>query len=142
MTNLFHNNIVRFLGRRIWQNVRYKWSDVVAVMLHLMYLMIHFLCRKLIKIIVPEKFFQIYFLLVTATTNKLDDGIPVGHFYNSKYRYSKRYLNYKQICRQCTDNTFFQYWYLNHKQIHWQHTSNVFLGLQHRYFWQNDTFPF
>ena len=105
--NLFHNNIVRFLGRRIWQNVRYKWLDVVAVMLHLMYLMIHFLCRKLIKIIVPEKFFQTYFLLVTAATNKLDDGIPVGHFYNLKYWYSKRYLNYKQICWQCTDNTFF-----------------------------------
>ena len=30
-----------------------------TLMIHLMYLMIHFLCRKLKKIIVSEKFFQI-----------------------------------------------------------------------------------
>ena len=48
-----------------------------------MYLMIHFLCRELKKLIVSEKFFKFnnyLFSTGTATTNKLDDGIPVTHF--------------------------------------------------------------
>ena len=42
-----------------------------------------FFCRKLKKI-VSERFFQIWHLFIfytgTATTNKLDDAIPVAHF--------------------------------------------------------------
>ena len=34
-------------------------DTLIFTSIHLMYLMIHFLCRKLKKIIVSEKFFQI-----------------------------------------------------------------------------------
>ena len=39
-----------------------------TLMIHLMYLMIHFLCRKLKKIIVSEKFFQIWHLFIFYKT--------------------------------------------------------------------------
>ena len=74
---------------------------------HLMYLMIYFLYRKLEKIIVSDFFFKFnnyLFLTRTTTTNKLDEIIPVAHFQDLKYRYSKRYLNYKQIRRQHIGN--------------------------------------
>ena len=57
-------------------------DTLIFTLIHLMYQMIHFLYRKLKKKIVPEIFFQIWhlFSMGTATTNKLDDGIPVAHF--------------------------------------------------------------
>ena len=53
--------------------------------IYLMYLMIHFLCRKLKKIIVSEKFFQIWHLFI---------------FY--------RYCNYKQIRWRYTGSAFLE----------------------------------
>ena len=56
--------------------------------------MILFLCTELKKILVSEFFFKFnnyFFSNGTPTTNKLDDGIPVTHLYDFKYRYSKRY---------------------------------------------------
>ena len=120
----------------------------IFISIHLRYVMIHLLCRKLKKIITFENFFQIWHSFI---------------FY--------RYCNYKEIWWRYTGGAFLEfkapvfktvlklqtnlltvYWqhifqdskyrYLNHKQIRWQHTGNAFLGLQHRYFWQNDTFTF
>ena len=34
---------------------------------------------------------MVSFFIGTPTTKKLDDGIPVMHFLDFKYRYSKRY---------------------------------------------------
>ena len=87
---------------RVLVEPRRHTDTLTFTSIHLMYLMIHFLCRKLKKTIVSESFFSnltfIYlFSTGTAATNKLDDGIPVAHFWNLKYRYSKRYLIYKQI---------------------------------------------
>lgn len=48
-----------------------------------MYLMIHFLCIELKKILVSEKFCKFnnyFFSIATPTTKKLDDGLPVTHF--------------------------------------------------------------
>ena len=48
-----------------------------------------FFMQKIEKIIVSERFFNfdIYlFSTGTTTTNKLDDSIPIAHFYNLKYR--------------------------------------------------------
>ena len=56
--------------------------------------MILFLCTELKKILVSEFFFKFnnyFFSTGTPNTNKLDDGIPVTHLYDFKYRYSKRY---------------------------------------------------
>ena len=53
-----------------------------------------FLCTELKKILVSEFFFKFnnyFFSTGTPTTNKLDDGIPVTHLYDFKYRYSKWY---------------------------------------------------
>ena len=53
-------------------------DTLIFTTIHLMYLMIHFLCRKLKK-----KFFKFdtyLFSTGTATSNKLDDGIPAAHF--------------------------------------------------------------
>ena len=58
-------------------------DTLIFTSIHLMCLMIHFLCRKLKKMIVSEIFFKfdIYlFSTGTATANKLDVGIPVVHF--------------------------------------------------------------
>ena len=51
--------------------------------------MILFLCTELKKILVSEFFFKFnnyFFSTGTPTTNKLDDGIPVTHLYDFKYR--------------------------------------------------------
>ena len=98
---------------RVLVEPRRHTDTLTFTSIHLMYLMIHFLCRKLKKTIVSESFFSnltfIYlFSTGTAATNKLDDGIPVAHFWNLKYRYSKWYLIYKQIHWQYTDNIFFR----------------------------------
>ena len=68
-------------------NLNYNAGDMPVTLIftsmYLMYLMIHFLCRELKKLIVSEKFFKFnnyLFSTGTATTNKLDDGIPVTHF--------------------------------------------------------------
>ena len=67
--------------------------------------MIHFLCGELKKKNLKIFFkFNKHFSNGTATTNKLDDGIPVTHFSRFKYLYSKRYLNY----RFDYSNTFFR----------------------------------
>ena len=55
----------------------------IFISIHLRYVMIHFLCRKLKKIITFEIFFKFDIHLLstgTATTKKFDDGIPVAHF--------------------------------------------------------------
>ena len=56
-------------------------GTLIFTSINLMYLMIQILCRELKKI-VSENFSQIYYLFSTgtATTNKLDGGIPVAHF--------------------------------------------------------------
>ena len=89
------------------------------------------------------KFNNYLFSNGTATTNKVDDGIPVVHFRTWKYRYSKRCLNYKQIRRQYIGNTFFR----TPSTGTW--TTNKLDGgipvthfLQHRYFWQKSTSNF
>ena len=59
-----------------------RHSDtLIFTLIHLMYLMIHFLCRKLKKIIASENFFKfdIYFLLVLQLQT-IDYSIPVVHF--------------------------------------------------------------
>ena len=43
------------------------------------------------------KFNNYFFSASTPTTDRLDDGMPVTHFEDFKYRYSKLYLNYEQI---------------------------------------------
>ena len=58
---------------------------LIFTLIHLVYLMIHFLCRKLKKIIVSEKFFQIWHLFI---------------FY--------RYCNYKQIRWRYTGSAFLE----------------------------------
>ena len=86
-------------------------DTLIFTSIHLMYLMIHFLIRKLKNIIASANLFKFDFYLFstgTATTNKLDDGILVAHFYNLKYWYSKRFLNCKQIRWQYTVNKFFR----------------------------------
>ena len=60
-------------------------DTLIFTLIHLMYLMIHFLCRKLKKIIVSEKFFQIWHLFI---------------FY--------RYCNYKQIRWRYTGSAFLE----------------------------------
>ena len=60
-------------------------DTLIFTSIHLMYLMIHFLCRKLKKIIVSEKFFQIWHLFI---------------FY--------RYCNYKQIRWRYTGSAFLE----------------------------------
>ena len=60
-----------------------------------MYLMILFLCIDLKKILVSETFFKsdnYFFSIGTPTTNKLDDSIPVTHFFDFRYRYLKRFI--------------------------------------------------
>ena len=56
-------------------------DTLIFTSIHLMYLMIHFLCRKLKKIIASENFFKfdIYFLLVLQLQT-IDYSIPVVHF--------------------------------------------------------------
>ena len=84
-------------------------DTLIFTSMHLMYLMIHFLCRKLKKIIVSEKFFQIWHLFI---------------FY--------RYCNYKQIRWRYTSSAFLELKVpvfktdLNYKQIRWQYTDNKF----------------
>ena len=121
---------------------RRSTDTLIFTSIHLIYLTILFLCRKLKKIIVSEKFFQIWHLFI---------------FY--------RYCNYKQIRWWYTGSAFLElkspvfktilklqtnsltvfwqrifqdskYQYLNHKQILWRHNGNAFLGLQQRHFWQ------
>ena len=60
-------------------------TDTFIFTIYLMYPMIHFLCRKLKKKKKKylKSFFKFYIYLLstgTATTNKLDDDIPVAHF--------------------------------------------------------------
>ena len=47
--------------------------------------------EKNISLWIFFKFNNYFFSTGTPTTNKLDDGIPVTHLYDFKYRYSKRY---------------------------------------------------
>ena len=65
--------------------LRRHTGTLIFTLIHLMYLMIHFLCRKLKKIIVSEKFFQIWHLFI---------------FY--------RYCNYKQIRWRYTGSAFLE----------------------------------
>ena len=59
-------------------------DTLIFTTIHLMYLMIHFLCRKVKKKNSIWKGFSnltfIYFLPVLQLTKKLDDGIPVAQF--------------------------------------------------------------
>ena len=58
-------------------------DTLIFTSIHLVYVIIHFLCRKLKKIIVSEILFKFDIYLFStgnATTNKFDDGIPVAHF--------------------------------------------------------------
>ena len=55
-------------------------DTLIFTSLHLMHLMIHFLCIKLKKLVVSKNFDIYLFSTNTATTIKLDDGIPVAHF--------------------------------------------------------------
>ena len=67
--------------------LRRHTGTLIFTSIHLTYLMIHFLCRELKKIIVSENFFQFnnyLFSTSTATTNKLDGGIPVAQFLGLK----------------------------------------------------------
>ena len=61
--------------------LRRHTGTLIFTLIHLMYLMIHFLCRKLKKIIASENFFKfdIYFLLVLQLQT-IDYSIPVVHF--------------------------------------------------------------
>ena len=62
--------------------LRRHTGTLIFTSTHLIYLMIPFLCRELKK-----KFLNFFFKLNdnlfstgTATTNRLDDGIPIAHF--------------------------------------------------------------
>ena len=55
-------------------------DTLIFTSIHLMYLIIHFLYRKLKKKLYLKIFSILTFLPVPATANKLDDGIPVAHF--------------------------------------------------------------
>ena len=63
--------------------------------------MIHLLHIKLKKNLCSENFFKFsinyFFSDVDPTTNKLDNNIPVTHFYYFKYRCSNWYSRCKQI---------------------------------------------
>ena len=124
-------------------------DTLIFTLIHLMYVMIHFLCRRLEKIIVYiSTFFSnltfIYFLLVLQLqTNSM--AVTSGTFLELKAPVFKTELKLQTNLLTVYRQHIFQdskYWYLNHKQIWWWHTSNIFLGLQHWYFWQNDTFTF
>ena len=55
-------------------------DTLIFTSIHLMYLIIHFLYRKLKKKLYLKIFSILTFLPVPATANKLDDSIPVAHF--------------------------------------------------------------
>ena len=57
---------------------RIHTGTLIFTSIHLMYLMIHFLCRKLKKKKIVSDIYL--FSTGTATTNKLDGGTPVAHF--------------------------------------------------------------
>ena len=100
---------------------RYTYT-LIFTSIHLMYLMIHFLCRKLKKIIVSDKFFQIWHLFIFygyCNYKQIRWRYTGSAFLELKVRYSKRYSNYAHIRWQYIDNIFQdpKYPHLNHKQI-------------------------
>ena len=126
-------------------------GTLIFTSMHLMYLMIHFLCGKLEKILVSKRFFQIWHFFIFYRYCKYKQ---IGSRYTGSVFLELKVPVYKTVLKLQTNSLTVIRWQIrwnfsglqvpdmNHKQIQWQHTGNAFSGLEYRYFWQNGSFTF
>ena len=91
-----------------------------------------------------KKNISLFLFYGTPTTKKLDDDIPITHFWDFKYRYSKQH---SQTINKLDDSTLvahlsgFQVSIVE-LQIIWRYADNAFVGFQHLCFWESNTYTF